>query len=754
MSETGDQMMEQEALRLHAKKPAGKVEIHATKPLTTQRDLTLAYSPGVAAPCMEIFHDTDLAYDYTAIGNLVAVVSNGTAVLGLGNIGALGAKPVMEGKSVLFKRFADVDGINVEVHSEDVDEVVQAIKLFGPSFGGINLEDIKAPECFIIEQRLREEMDIPIFHDDQHGTAIITAAGLINALQLTNRKIDKTKMVINGAGAASIACAELFVNMGMPRKNIIMCDSKGVIYKGRKDGINQWKSAYASSTKTRTLSEAMEGVDCFVGLSIGGAVTQDMVMAMADKPLIFAMANPDPEITPEDARQVRPDAIIATGRSDYPNQINNVLGFPYIFRGALDVRASTINDDMKIAAAHALAELAREDVPDEVDAAYAGSHLRYGPNYLIPAPFDPRLITAVPKAVAQAAMDSGVARRPIIDMDAYEAELSARLSPTVGSLHDIFDAVRAAPKRVVFAEGEEEKSIRAAHAFQQAGYGSAVLIGRIERIQEAMERLGLQDDAGLEITNSRLSDQMESYTDRLYERLQRKGYLHRDCVRMVKRDRNVFGALMVDAGDADALVTGLTRSYHTALAQITRVIDPNPGSQVFGLSLVMRGGQTLFVADTAVHEVLSPEQIADIAQQTARAARQLGHDPRVALISYGNFGHPEFPRVEPVREAVQVLDKREVSFEYDGEMTVEVALNPAVRENYPFCRLTSSANVLIMPSLHTSQVSTQLLSQMGGCTMLGPILLGLGKPAQIVPMGTTVSDMVNLAAIAAHAADG
>jgi malate dehydrogenase (oxaloacetate-decarboxylating)(NADP+) len=753
MSNSGDQLMEQEALRFHAKKPAGKLEIRATKPLTTQHDLTLAYSPGVAAPCMEIHHNPDLVYEYTAIGNLVAVVSNGTAVLGLGNIGAHGAKPVMEGKSVLFKRFADVDGMNVEVHSEDVDEIVQAVKLFGPSYGGINLEDIKAPECFIIEQRLREELDIPVFHDDQHGTAIITAAGLINALHLTDRKIEKTKMVINGAGAASIACAELFVNMGMPRKHIIMCDSKGVIYKDRTEGMNQWKSAYASSTKARTLGEALEGADCFVGLSVGGAVTPDMVKSMADKPIIFAMANPVPEITPEDARDVRPDAIIATGRSDYPNQVNNVLGFPYIFRGALDVRASTINDEMKIAAANALAELAREDVPDEVDAAYAGSHLRYGPEYLIPAPFDPRLITAVPKAVAQAAMDSGVARRPIIDMDSYESELSARLSPTVGSLHHIFNAVRAAPKRVVFAEGEEEKSIRAAYAFQQAGYGSAILVGREERVRETMDTLGLPDDADLEITNSRLSDQMDGYTDRLYERLQRQGYLHRDCERMVKRDRNVFGALMVDAGDADALVTGLTRNYHTALSQISRVLDPEQGSPVFGLSLLMRGGQTLFVADTAVHEVLTPEEIADIAQRTAREARELGHEPRVALISYGSFGHPDLPRAGPVREAVRVLDSRNVDFEYDGEMTVEVALNPAVRANYPFCRLTDSANVLIMPSLHTSQVGTQLLAQMGDCTVLGPILLGLSKPAQIVPMGTTVSDMVNLAALAAHAAD-
>ncbi|MEK9722252.1 MAG: NADP-dependent malic enzyme [Rhodospirillaceae bacterium] len=752
MDEQANKLLGQEALRMHAKGRPGKLEVRATKPLTTQRDLTLAYSPGVAAPCLEIHRDPDLAYDYTAVGNIVAIVSNGTAVLGLGNIGALAAKPVMEGKSVLFKRFADVDGFNVEVHSEDVDEFVQAVRSFGPSFGGINLEDIKAPECFVIEQRLREELDIPVFHDDQHGTAIITAAGLINALELTGRKIDRFSMVINGAGSASIACAELFVQMGVPRKNIAMCDSKGVIYKGRKEGMNQWKSAYASSTKARTLAEALKGADCFIGLSVAGAVTKEMVAAMAAKPLIFAMANPDPEITPEDVRSVRDDAIIATGRSDYPNQINNVLGFPYIFRGALDVRASTINEQMKIAAAHALAELAREDVPDEVDAAYAGSHLRYGPDYLIPAPFDPRLIVAVPKAVAQAAMDSGVARRPIIDMEAYAVELSARLNLTAGSLHQIFENLRARPKRVVFVEGEEEKSIRAAYLYLNSGFGTPILVGREERIAETREKLGLPATDDIEITNSKLSPSTADYTALLYERLQRKGYLERDCVRMVKRDRNVFGALMVQSGDADALVTGLTRNYHMALQQIARALDPAPDSHVFGLSLVMTRGHTLFIADTAVHEVLSPKQIADIAQQAADAARALGHEPRVALISYSNFGHPDLPRAHPVRDAVKLLDGRSVDFEYEGEITVEIALNRELMANYPFSRLTGPANVLIMPSLHTSQVATQLIKELGHATVLGPVLMGLAKPAQIVPMGTTVSDMVNMAAIAAEAA--
>jgi len=752
MDERDDQLLAEDALRLHASGRPGKLEIHPTKPLTTQRDLTLAYSPGVAVPCLEIHRDETLAYDYTAKGNTVAIISNGTAVLGLGNIGAHAAKPVTEGKAVLFKRFADVDGINVEVHSENVDEFVECVRLFAPTFGGVNLEDIKAPECFIIEQRLRELLDIPVFHDDQHGTAIITAAGLINALDVTGRSIHKTTVVVNGAGAASIACVELFKSMGMPGKNIVVCDSKGVIYQGRTEGMNQWKSAHAAKTSVRTLEEALVGADCFVGLSAAGAVTQDMVLSMADKPIIFAMANPDPEITPEDVKAVRDDAIMATGRSDYPNQVNNVLGFPYIFRGALDVRATTINDEMKAAAAQALADLAREDVPDEVDAAYSGIHLRYGPDYLIPAPFDPRLITAVPKAVAQAAMDSGVARKPIIDMEAYEAELSARLSPTAGSLQAIFEDVRAHPRRVVFAEGEEEKSIRAAYAFLNAGYGHPVLIGRENRVAEQMEKLGLPLVEGIEITNAKLSRSTDEYIDFLYGRLQRRGYLYRDCERMVKRDRNVFGACMVAFGDADALVTGLTRNYQIALDQISRAIDKEPDTPVFGLSLVMLEGRTLFVADTAVHESLDPEEMADVAQEAARIARRLGHEPRAALVSYATFGHPDLPRAEPVRKAVEVLDGRHVSFEYDGEMSVEAALNPEVMAHYPFCRLTGPANVLVMPGLNSAQIGTQLLRTLGQGTVLGPLLVGLSKPVQIVPLGANVSDMVNFAVLAASAA--
>ncbi|HER25714.1 MAG TPA: NADP-dependent malic enzyme, partial [Rhodospirillales bacterium] len=688
--------------------------------------------------------------EYTAKSNLVAVITNGTAVLGLGNLGALASKPVMEGKAVLFKRFADIDGIDLEVSTEDVDEFIGAVKFLGASFGGINLEDIKAPECFIIEQRLREIMDIPVFDDDQHGTAIITAAGLINALDLTGRDMASTKVVANGAGAASIACVELIKRMGVPHDNVIMCDSKGVIYQGREEGMNQWKSAHAVKTEARTLADAIEGADVFLGLSVKGALSPQMVDTMADKPIIFAMANPNPEIIPEEAKAVRPDALVATGRSDYPNQVNNVLGFPYIFRGALDVRASTINDEMKIAAAQAIAALAREDVPDEVDAAYSGAHLRYGADYLIPAPFDPRLIRAVPAAVARAAMDSGVARQPIIDMDAYCHELSARLDPTAGILQGIFEVVRANPRRVVFAEGEEEKSIRAAVSFYNSGYGTPVLVGREDQVLAAMERLGLPAIDGLEIHNARLSTSNADYTDLLYERLQRKGALYRDCQRMVNQQRNVFAACMVASGDADAMVTGLTRNYFVALEEINRVLDPRPGERVFGLSLVLARGRTLFVADTAVHELPSPEQLADFAAQTATVARRMGQEPRVALISFSNFGNPMLARSDLIREAVKILDDRQVPFEYDGEMGVDVALSPELLDLYPFCRLSEPANVLIMPGLHSAQISSNLLRELGGGTVIGPILMGLSKPAQIVPMGATVSEMVSMAAMAAH----
>jgi len=658
---------------------------------------------------------------------------------------------VMEGKSVLFKRFADIDAIDLEVDTKEVGEFVNSVRYLAPSFGGINLEDIKAPECFIIEQQLRELMNIPVFHDDQHGTAIITAAALINALHLTGREMKSTRVVINGAGAAAIACAELVKAMGMPGENVMLCDTKGVIYAGRREGMNQWKSAHAVTTKSRSLEEAMAGADVFVGLSVKGAVTPEMVRTMAKRPIIFAMANPDPEITPEEVKSVRDDAIVATGRSDYPNQVNNVLGFPYIFRGALDVRASTINEAMKIAAAHALAELARQDVPDEVDAAYSGRRLRFGPDYVIPVPFDPRLISHVPPAVARAAMDSGVARRPIIDMESYVASLRGRLDPSAGSLHLIFDRVQHNPKRVVFAEGEEEKVIRAAIAFRAAGYGTPVLVGRTERIEETIKQSSLADAAGLEVVNARVSPHNKLYSEKLYQRLQRQGLLARDVQRMVNQDRNIFAACMVAEGHADAMVTGVTRSFYVCLEDALRVFDVRAGQTLMALSIVIARGRTVLIADTAVHELPSPDQLADFAVQCASIARHLGHEPRVALLSFSNFGHPRREKAERVREAIHVLDRRKVDFEYDGEMQANMALNYGLlKELYPFCRLNGPANVLIMPALHSANIVAKLMHELGGTT-IGPILVGLEKPVQIVQTGATVNEIVTGAAFAALA---
>jgi malate dehydrogenase (oxaloacetate-decarboxylating)(NADP+) len=744
----------EEALALHAEGRPGKLEIRLTKPLITARDLSLAYSPGVAEPCLHIHRDPTLAYDYTAKGNFVAVISNGTAVLGLGNLGALASKPVMEGKVALFKRFADVDGMDLCLDTEDADEFVNAVRFLGPSFGGINLEDIKAPECFVIEQRLREMMDIPVFHDDQHGTAIVAAAGLINAAHLTGRDLAQTRLVINGAGAASIACAELLRAMGMRPENIIMCDTKGVLYRGRTEGMNQWKSAHAVETKARTLSQALEGADVFFGLSVKGAVTQDMVRAMADKPIIFAMANPDPEITPEDAKAARPDCIVATGRSDYPNQVNNVLGFPFIFRGALDVRASTINDAMKIAAARSLALLAREDVPEEVNTAGAGKSLRFGPEYIIPNAFDPRLISRVPVAVAKAAIESGVARRPITDLGRYARNLAGRLDPTANALELITERVRANPRSVVFAEGEEEKVIRAAIAFHQAGYGTPVLVGREDRIQATARAIGVPLPTGIVIRNARISDSNRRYAEFLYAKQQRQGMLFRDCQRLVNQDRNVFAACMVAMGDADALVTGVTRSYSVALEGITSAIDPAPGEVMFGLTLLLaRVSGTVFVADTAIHERPDAQCLAEIATQSAAAARRLGHEPRVAFLSFSTFGDPKGSIPGSIREAVKLLDQRKVDFEYDGEMSADVALDPALRAHlYPFCRLTGAANVLVMPGLHAAHILTKSVPRLTSGTAIGPLLMGLSRPVQIVPTDASVTQLLDMACLAAHAA--
>ncbi|WEJ10443.1 NADP-dependent malic enzyme [Sinorhizobium prairiense] len=741
----------QEALDFHSQGRPGKLEISPTKPMATQRDLSLAYSPGVAVPVKAIADDPATAYDYTARGNMVAVISNGTAILGLGNLGALASKPVMEGKSVLFKRFADVDSIDLEVDTENVDEFINCVRFLGPSFGGIDLEDIRAPDCFIIEQRLREVMDIPVFHDDQHGTAIIAAAGLVNALTLTGRDFKTAKLVCNGAGAAAIACIELIKAMGFNPSNIILCDTKGVIYKGRTDGMNQWKSAHAVETDRRTLAEALDGADVFFGLSAKGALSADMVRSMGPRPIIFAMANPDPEITPEEVALIRDDAIVATGRSDYPNQVNNVLGFPYIFRGALDVRASTINDAMKIAAAEALANLAKEDVPDDVAAAYQGNRPRFGPQYIIPVPFDPRLISAIPMAVAKAAMETGVARKPIEDLKAYGQQLSARRDPIASTLQRIVERVRRQPKRIVFAEGEEVQMMRSAIAYANQQLGTALLLGREEVMRETAEREGIDlDRAGIQIVNARLSKRVGAYTDFLYSRLQRKGYLFRDVQRLINTDRNHFAASMVALGDADGMVTGLTRNYSTALEDVRRCIDPKPGHRVIGVSIALCRGRTVLVADTAVHDMPTSEELADIAEEAAGLAKRLGYVPRVAMLAYSTFGHPSGERSERVREAVKILDRRRVDFEYDGEMAADVALNARVMEQYPFCRLSGTANVLVMPAFHSASISTKMLQELGGSTVIGPLLVGLDKSVQIASMSAKDSDLVNLAAIAAY----
>ena len=738
---------EEEALAFHAGAKPGKIEITPTKPMASQRDLSLAYSPGVAVPVRAIAERPDAVFDYTAKGNLVAVISNGTAILGLGDLGALASKPVMEGKAVLFKRFADVDAIDIEVDTRDVDAFVNCVRYLGPSFGGINLEDIKAPECFMVEARLKELMDIPVFHDDQHGTAIICAAGVINALQLTGRKISDIKVVVNGAGAAGIACLELLKTMGLPNGNAVLCDSKGVVWRGRTEGMNQWKSAHAVETRDRTLEDALKGCDVFLGLSVKGAVTGEMVKTMAKAPIIFAMANPDPEITPEEAKAARPDAIIATGRSDYPNQVNNVLGFPYIFRGALDVRAREINLAMKTAAAEALAALAREDVPDEVAAAYRGTRLSYGPDYIIPSPFDPRLISRVPSAVAEAAIRTGVARRTIPDLDIYRTELSARLDPSANLFHQLTASVRAHPKCVVFAEGEEPCVVRAAAAFQQACLGKAILIGRTEQVKGAIRGAGLEG-VELDIRVPYSAAEAGPYIEALYRKLQRHGALYRDCVRMVTNDRNIYAASMLAAGEADAMVTGVTRAYNAALGDVRQVLASPPGQRPMGVLVIFAKGRIVFAADTSVHELPTSDQLADIAMQAARVARRFGQVPRVALLASSTFGFPRSERSERIVEAVNILDKRQVDFEYDGEMAVDVALDRTKMAHYPFCRLTDTANVLVMPAVHSAQIATKLLRHVGGVSMLGPFLVGLEKSVQIVSLGAMMTEVYNAALVA------
>jgi malate dehydrogenase (oxaloacetate-decarboxylating)(NADP+) len=744
--EASIQFSEREALLFHSEGRPGKIEIIASKPMATQRDLALAYSPGVAVPVQAIADDPAAVYDYTAKGNLVAVISNGTAILGMGNLGALASKPVMEGKAVLFKRFADVDSIDIELKTEDVDRFIDAVELMEPTFGGINLEDIKAPECFIIEQTLRERMNIPVFHDDQHGTAIICAAGLINACLLTGRRLDEVKIVVNGAGAAAIACTELMKAMGVRANNVIMCDRTGVIYQGR-DDVNQWQSAHAAVTDRRTLTEALHGADMFLGLSAAGALRPEMVKDMAPSPIIFAMANPEPEIRPELAKAARPDAIVATGRSDYPNQVNNVICFPFIFRGALDVRATGINDAMKIAAANAIAELARQRVPEEVAVAYGVQH-SFGPEYIIPSPFDPRLMELVPTAVARAAMDSGVATKPILDMEAYRQKLRARLNPTTSVLSLAYEGARARPKRVLFAEGEEEVVLRAAIAFKEGGYGTPVLVGR-DDVYDRLSALGVSNPQEYEVHNSRHSPLVPRMVDFVYNRLQRRGYLRRDVERMINQDRNVFGAALLQLGEADAMITGITRTWAESMRQVKRVIDPEAGRTPFGIHILVGQSHTVFIADTTVNERPTGEQLADFAEQTAQVARRMGHEPRVAMLSYSTFGNPKGAWVDNVREAVSVLDRRSVGFEYEGEMPPDVALNRKQLANYPFARLSAPANILIMPGLQSAHISAKLLRELGGESVIGPMLIGMEKPVQIAPMTSTASELVTLAVLAA-----
>ncbi|MBO6795708.1 NADP-dependent malic enzyme [Maricaulis sp.] len=751
MNDRTSPVEDEEALAFHREPVPGKLALQPTKPMATQRDLSLAYSPGVAVPVKAIAENPDAVYDYTSKGNMVAVISNGTAILGLGNLGAMASKPVMEGKAVLFKRFADLDAIDIEVEEEDADAFIECVKRFGNTFGGINLEDIKAPESFIVEQRLRELLDVPVFHDDQHGTAIISAAGMINACQITGRRMEDLKVVVNGAGAAGIAVLELIKAMGVKSDNALLCDSKGVIHTGR-ENLNQWKAAHAVETDKRTLAEALDGADCFLGLSVAGALTKEMVASMADEPIIFAMANPDPEILPEDVRAVRDDAIVATGRSDYPNQVNNVLGFPYIFRGALDVRARTINEEMKIAAAQALAALAKEDVPDEVAAAYHGARPSFGKDYVIPSPFDPRLISYVPPYVAQAAMDTGVARKPIPDMSAYRASLARRLDPTASFLQRIQGAVMGHGRRIVFAEGEEPAVIRAAYAFQNQELGKAVLVGREEICRANMRLVGVPEDS-IEIVNARLSDRNADYAEFLYNRVQRKGYLRRDVQRMVNNDRNVFSACMVKLGDADGMVTGTTRAYDAALRDVQLVLDPAEGQRVMGMSIALAKERTLFIADTNVTEFPDSEALADIATEAAEAAQGFGFTPRVAFLSYSTFGNPAGQRSEKLQRAVEILDERGVEFEYEGEMSVDVALDKSHRFLYPFSRLKGPANVLVMPAIHSASIATKLLRAGGGATVLGPMLLGFERPVQIARLGASVSEITHLATLAAYDPD-
>lgn len=739
-----------EALEMHERKPAGKVALSMPKPLNNQRDLALAYSPGVAAPCLEIEKDERNAFKYTSKGNTVAVISNGTAVLGLGDIGHMASKPVMEGKSVLFKRFADIDSIDIEVNTKDPKEFIEAIERIADTWGGINLEDIKAPECFIIENELKKRCKIPVFHDDQHGTAVITVAAMINALDLTGKRFEDIKIVASGAGAAAIACLDLLVKVGARKENITICDTKGVIYKGRQDGMNEWKEKYAIDTNNRTIGEAMVGADVFIGLSVKGIISQEMVKTMAPNPIVFAMANPDPEITPSEVYQVRQDAIVATGRSDYNNQVNNVMGFPYIFRGALDVEATTINDEMKIAAAYAIAQLARRETTAEVEAAYAGRLHKYGRDYIIPVPFDSRLMTEVPVAVAKAAMETGVAVKPISDFALYKEELALRLNPGNKLLYSLHAVVSSNPKKIIFAEGEEESVIKAANRWCQNNYGKAVLVGYEDHIIDTAQKIGVAFHPNIEIFNASKVSDLTPYIDHLYERLQRKGFLYRDCMRLVKRDRHVFAAEMLAHGLGDALITGVTKDYTEAVSDILKAISLEQDKTLFALSVLMKRENIIFVADTAINQNPTAEEIAKIAIQAADQVKRMGYKPRVALVSQSTFGHPNVKcnDSEKMRNAIEILNGKQLDFEYDGEISPEVALNPEFLKLYPFSKLSGPANVLVMPNLNVASISVKLLEEFGKCISVGPVICGLSKEVYIAKIGADSSEIFDGAVVA------
>ncbi|MDA7464685.1 NADP-dependent malic enzyme [Candidatus Pelagibacter ubique] len=749
-----DHYTDKEALEFHSLNKPGKIEINSSKPMTTKRDLALAYSPGVAVPVQAIADDPETAYDYTSKGNLVAVISNGSAILGMGNLGALASKPVMEGKAVLFKRFADIDSIDLEIDSQDADEIINSIKNFACSFGGINLEDIAAPDCFIIEEKLKEILDIPVFHDDQHGTAIITTAALINALDISGKSIKDIKVVVNGAGASAIACTNLFKNSGVPSENVIMLDRKGVVYRGRTEGMDQWKSAHAVETKKRTLEEAINGADVFLGLSAKGALKKELVKTMAKNPIIFACANPDPEITPEEIMEVRDDAIIATGRSDYPNQVNNLIGFPYIFRGALDVRATTINEEMKVAAANAIAKLAREDVPDEVVAAMGGDRPKYGKDYIIPSTFDPRLISVIPAAVAKAAMDSGVAKKPIKDFEAYRDQLKQRLDPSVTIMQGINSHIKKNQKRIIFADGEDENTLKAAIAFKNSKLGTPILIGKKSKIKERIKEIGYNENFDIEIINSENKEKREKYVNFLFEKMQReKGLLERDCDRLVRNDRVIWASCMVACGDADGAVTGNTRRFGASFDKVTQVIDARPGEIMFGLNMVVAKGKTIFVGDTSVNEYPSSEELAEIAISSARVVKMFGFVPKVAFVSHSTFGQPLTSRTKHIKKAVQILKDKNVDFDFDGDMQPDVALNEEYKELYPFSSIVGNANILIMPGQHSAAISYKMMKSLGDTKVIGPLLIGLGQPIEIAPLRSSTSEIINLASVAAYSAD-